>query len=234
MATLLIWLGIAVGFGVLRQKIYFQTPMLEYADAAVNALQIENAKHGRELYGNYSRFHIHHPGPVFFYLYAGGEILFHDWLHLAPAPGNAHLFTGLLVQALFFALALTTLARSLPRMFLPLILLAAAFYFRSVDGAFTSIWPPHVLLMPFLCFLAASVSFATGRASILPLVVLCGGLLVHGHVAQPLFVGGLGAIALVLHVGQAQGSLRWSAWRAALLSARRPAIWSAALGALFL
>jgi hypothetical protein len=76
---------------------------------------------------------------------------------------------------------------------LPLLLVLAALHFDMVnfnipDSAFQSIWPPHVLLFPFLCFLVAGASVASGEVGDLIPLVLSGCLLVHGHVAQPLFV----------------------------------------------
>jgi hypothetical protein len=41
-----------------------------------------------------------------------------------------------------------------------------------------------------------------------------GGLLFHGHVAQPLFVGSLGALAFFLHYRTLQAAGAWSGWRA--------------------
>src|ERR1700678_4274460 len=60
----------------------FSSPIMSYSDSAVNAMQIEKAKHFRELLGNYSRWDFHHPGPAFFYAFALGEGLFRDLLHV--------------------------------------------------------------------------------------------------------------------------------------------------------
>lgn len=178
----------------------FQTPIFEQGDAAVNGLQIDNAKHLREIYGNYSRFEFNHPGPVFFYFYAFAEVVFHDGLGLTPAPHNAHLLASLLLQIAFFAVALAILDHWFASRYLLLAaLVGAAWHFSSTTGAFTSIWPPHVLLMPFLCFLTAACSIAAGRLRDLPILAVAGGFLFHGHVAQPLFVGGIGGLALVMH-----------------------------------
>jgi hypothetical protein len=195
-----IWLALAVILAVAGADLYFKEPLLQRGDAAVNALQIDNARHFTELYGNYSRFQFNHPGPAFFYVYAAGEGLFFRLLRLVPGPDNAHLLTSMLLQAFFFALALGIIFthlrwRALP----PLTLAAAALYFGALKEPFVSIWPPHVLLMPSLCFLAACVSVACGRIRRLPIAVLAGGFLFHGHVAQPLFVGPLGGAALVLY-----------------------------------
>ena len=194
-------------------RLYFATPLHEHGDYAVNALQIDDAKHLREIHGNYSRFLFHHPGPAFFYVYAGAEWLLYDGLHVVPSPGSAHQLAGLFLQVFFFATALTILVRWLQaKWFLPLALLFGWAHFALAQYAFTSIWPPHVLLMPFLCFFVAIVSTAAGRAEDLPWAVLAGGFLVHGHVAQPLFVGLLfpAAWLVLAHKLPVSAGPRWS------------------------
>jgi hypothetical protein len=177
---------------VANHRAVFETPWHEQGDFALNALQIERAKNFNEVHGNYSRFHFNHPGPAFFYVYAAGEWLFHDALQIVPTQANAHILAGLVLQASFFAGALGIMASWVrSRWFMPVAAALAALHYKETLYAFNSIWPPHVLLMPFLCFLAASASVGAGRASHLWVMVLSGGFLVHGHVAQPLFVGSL-------------------------------------------
>lgn len=53
---------------------------------------------------------------------------------------------------------------------------------------YESIWPPHVLLFPFLCFVVACASIESGSVHDVLAAVTAGCLLVHGYVAQPLFV----------------------------------------------
>src|SRR5271170_2777426 len=69
----------------------FTKPIVEFGDFAANSLLVQQAKHFRLLTGHYSRFHFHHPGPAFLYLFALGEFLFYDVLHVVPAPYNAQL-----------------------------------------------------------------------------------------------------------------------------------------------
>ena len=64
-------------------------------------------------------------------------------------------------------------------------------------GAPNSIWPPHVLFGPFLLLITFGAGVASGDVKFLPIVILAGGMLVHGHVAQPLFVVPLGCLALI-------------------------------------
>ncbi len=195
---------------------------------------IENARHLAQLYGNYSRFEFHHPGPAFYYLYALGECLLHDLLGVVPAPGNAHVVTSMAVQSAFFALALAMFQRLLQRpIWLPLAIVAAAWQLGSIDSALVSTWPPDVLLMPTIAFLVACTSVASGRLEHLMVMVLAGGFLFHGHVAQSMFVGGLGATALAMngwYYRRSEGTWSVRSWLR-----RQPRLWlgAAALAALF-
>lgn len=228
--ALLLFAGTLLFLIYVNHTAIFVTPWHENGDFALNALQIDRAKSFNETQGNYSRFHFHHPGPAFFYVYAAGEWLAYDLLEIVPAPANAHILTGLVLQAGFFAAALGLLAgwvRS--RWFLPLAAALGGLHFAQVQHAFNSIWPPHVLLMPFLCFLVASASVAAGRVSHLWIMVLAGSFLVHGHVAQPLFVGTifLAVYGQLWRGGPAAGGAPWR-W------ARREHLQAAGVLAIFL
>ena len=197
LATLAMLLGVMLFIG---RDLIVGAPLHEIADLAANALQIDRAKELGEIYGNYSRFGFNHPGPAFFYVYAGAEIVFHDLLRLTPAPHNAHLLGGILLQSSFLALAIAVLARhASPNRFLFVALAAAIglLHFALAGQQQYSIWPPSALMLPFASFLVLAVALSAGWIGLLPLVVLAGGFLVHGHVAQPLFVLPIGLIAYV-------------------------------------
>lgn len=70
------------------------------------------------------------------------------------------------------------------------------------EATFLSLWPPRVLTIPFFCLVVSAASVGTGRGRDLPLLALVGSALLHGHVAQPLFVAPLGVVAY--------GGLAWS------------------------
>lgn len=195
-----VFLGLVFALGAAGYLHYFRTPLLEHGDIAVNALQVGKAKEFAEIYGNYSRFEFNHPGPAFYYVYAAGEWLLHDLLGVSPSPGNAHLFACMALQSFFLALGLGIFCANLPgRPALPaLLILAGAWFFGFQQYAFMSIWPPHVLLMPVLCYVIACVSIASGRFQDVPWAVLSGSFAFHGHVAQALLVGGLAALTLWL------------------------------------
>jgi hypothetical protein len=209
----LIFLGTLALVIIIHHAFYFATPWHENGDFALNALQVERAKHLNEIYGNYSRFHFNHPGPAFFYVYAAGEYLLHDWLQVVPSPHNAHALAGLALQMFFFTSALVLAADWIrARWFLPLALAAAGVHFGLTQSAFTSVWPPHVLLMPFLCFVVAGASVAAGHTRHLLLTVLAGSFLVHGHVAQPLMVVTLFVAAYALIWWRTQRLERRTPW----------------------
>jgi hypothetical protein len=226
--TIAIALGVFAVIVAVNWRYYFATPQLETGDYASYALQIHRAKHGAELYGNYSRYFFYHPGPGFFYVYASSERLLRDWLGLVPSAFNAHALAGLLLQSLFFGAALAIFAEYFRApLFLPIALLLGAVHFGRAGDTFTSIWPPNVLSMPFLCFFTSVAAMAGGAGAFLPLVVLCGSFLVHGHVAQPLFVVPLFVSGYLSLRRSTQGGAPWRAFPAAHAAA-------AAILALFL
>lgn len=195
-AIVFLTLALAITFSS-RERI-FGTAYYEEGDDAANALQIARAKQFNELHGNYSRWNFHHPGPAFFYVYAAGEWLLHDVTGIAPAPRNAHLFAGMLLQLAFYAAAIALLAghSRQPLLTTALALVAGGLHYAQVERAIYGVWPPDVLVMPFLCFTVACAAVAAGHRTGLPVLVVSGSFLVHGHVAQPLFVVPMAALAI--------------------------------------
>lgn len=201
-----LWRWFVVAFGAIAaamlfmaRNYYFGTPLFETGDLAANSLQISRAAHLLEIYGNYSRFQFHHPGPAFFYVYAAGEVIFYNLLHLVPAPHNGHLLAGALLQSAFLAATIAVAARfAAPnrRFFVVAAILVALVHFQLAGNPEFSLWPPEQLVVPFACFLVVAAAVATGWLALLPLLVVCGGFLVHGHVAQPLYVVPISSIAL--------------------------------------
>ena len=187
--SLLIAVTIVILFTWRHSDFYFGPPIHETGDFAANALQIDDARSFKTLYGNYSRWRFNYPGFGFFYVYVVSEVLLYRTILFFVSPHQAHVFGGLMLQAGFFAIGLGVLARharsSLGWIF-PFAV--AMLYFRGVEGAFTSIWAPHVLMAPFFAFLCCCGAIANGDTRDLPLAALSGSFLVHGHVAQPLFV----------------------------------------------
>ena len=165
-SLLFLWLSIAAVLLVVARSNVFAGPTYEWSDFAANALQIDRAKHLSELLGNYSRFGFHHPGPAFFYVYAAGEAIFFDALHLVAAPANAHLLASIILQAAFMATSLTALSSVLPAVHRGSFLLAAGslaiLVFGLAQQPELNIWPPYVLVWPFLAFLSCAIAVAAG------------------------------------------------------------------------
>ena len=220
--ALLFALGLILLMAVNGADFFFHQPYYEYWDTAANSLSVIQAKHFAEMYGNYSRWLFHHPGPAFFYVDAFGEWLFYDALHVVPTPYNGQVLINLCLMVGFFMTALRVFTLWLPRRqwggFLFVALGAAILHFGSMSvrlpaydilrgsPAFLSTWPGHVLVLPLLCLLAVGASVAAGRGGDLPLLALVDGFLVHGHISQPLFVVPLSLLAYA-------GLLGHCAWR---------------------
>ena len=198
---LLAFAVIAAGMILMGRDIYFGAPLFETGDLAADSLQIRKAVHLLEIHGNYSRFGFHHPGPAFLYVYGAGEVIFYKLLHLVPAPHNGQLLAAALLQSGFLAAAITVVSQFAVRnrgLFVAAAIALASLHFRLAADLELSVWPPNQLIVPFACFVVTAIAVARGRIRLLPLFVLCGGFLAHGHVAQPLFVVPLGALAFVL------------------------------------
>jgi hypothetical protein len=76
-----------------------------------------------------------------------------------------------------------------PCLFVPLALLAGGVHLSLIGiGPFMSIWTADALILIFLCLLASAASVAAGEPRHLPVLMLAGGLLVHTHISQPVFV----------------------------------------------
>jgi hypothetical protein len=195
--TFLSWIVI-VSVVLFENRRLFLTPLYEQADDAANSLSIERAKHGTEIYGNYSRFDFRHPGPAFVYVYAAGEAVLEDLLGLVKPRHNAHLVTGILLQAAFLALAIGIAASMTgkPVRASVLITAVALIHFAFVPGSFAQIWPPLVLMMPFVLLMVAAASVSMGRTEDVAWLALASAFLVHGHIAQLLFVAVILAVVL--------------------------------------
>ena len=206
----LLTLGIIVAIVADSTDFFFHRPYYEFWDLAANSLAINRAKHFQEIYGSYSRWGFHHPGPVFFYVQAFGEWLFYDLLHLSPAPFNAQTLANLCVTTSFFVASVATfshwVSEGARRWFVAAALVVGAFHFGAVSripsydmllgsSVFSSAWTAHSWVFPFLCVVTAATSIAAGRGEDLPLLAVADGFLIHAHIASPLFVGPMTLLA---------------------------------------
>lgn len=217
----LLFLAILVLMVANSSEFFLHQPFYEIDDWAANSISVDRAKHFSELYGNYSRWGFHHPGPAFFYLYALGEWLFYDTLHVVAAPFNGQLLVHLVLMTGYFVVILAVFSRALPRgggpWFLPTALILSAMHFSMMadlapdlsytlhaPSAIASPWSAHALVMPILCLMTAGAAIAAGQGQYLPLLAFTDGCLIHTHVAQPLFIVPLSFLAYA--------GLCWRGW----------------------
>lgn len=181
----------------------FVTPLIESGDAAANAIQVQNAKHLHELLGNYSRWHFHHPGPFFFYLFALGESLCYNFLHLVPAPLNGEYLAQLLFNVVCLFAAIYVFHVNVKRPLLPAIgtLISVLFlyvvYTAIPYSAINPIWPPYMAMFCFLLLASSVASVAAGNWKHLPMLALSAMIMIHAHVAQLLFASILAAAGVL-------------------------------------
>jgi hypothetical protein len=210
---------------LLLNRDLFRHPSYEWGDYAANAIQIQNAKHFHELLGNYSRWGFHHPGPGFFYLFAAGELVFHNWLHMVPEAMNAYILTILLANvAALFASIWVVAQHTRSALFLPAAILSSLVFIHVIDRtlflidtsqnsipqtALGSVWMPYVVLFGFLFYMLSCAALACGNIRYLPGATFAGLMLLHAHVAQVLFVGVLAVMAAASWIwrGRCEGSL---------------------------
>lgn len=214
----------------------FRNKLIETGDQATILYQVWDAEHFRELLGNYSRWFFHHPGPGFMYILALGDTLFRRWLRLCPEPTNAAYLTLLLLNAALLFASIWIFARHCrSSLFVPMAVLLCLWTVYAINRtygpvALSDVWMPHILLFVFLLFAVTCASVATGDAKDLPVMVTCGGLLIHGHVAQLMFVAVLSCFAFATLYWV---SLRKNPFRAFLHANRRAIATSAALIVIF-
>jgi hypothetical protein len=182
----------------------FRHAVLASGDVATILLQVDNARHFRELLGNYSRWHFHHPGPGFMYLLALGDLSLRDVLRVAPGPLNSATLTLLLIYTCFLFGSIWLLQQhSESPWFLPTAVAASLWFIYVIDRTFPgsasgAVWMPYPPLFCFLFFMTACASLAVGKSKCLPLVAASGMLLIHAHVIQTIFVAILSSAALVI------------------------------------
>lgn len=225
-SALIIAVLFSVFFVTKHRADLFGTAIFETGDFAVNALQINRAAECKEIYGNYSRWGFNHPGPAFFYIYAWGEVIFHQLIHFTKSPHQSHALSSIILQSALFALGLASLGK-LFNVRLPLFFASIALVHLSLaDRSAACVWAPSSLVGPTFAFYPIAALVSLGNISLLPILVLVGGFLLHAHVAQPLFVGPIALFAvccLVLNIqrGTLKANIFW------------PVVWSILAASLF-
>jgi hypothetical protein len=213
------------------------TPVFEDGDFAANALQVQNAKHMRELLGNYSRWHFHHPGPFFFYLFGAGEAISYDFLHIVPAPINGEILAELTFSTICLFLTIHIFYVHVRRpLFPPLAVLVSIVFLYAVDtaipgSALVSLWPPYMSIFCFILLASSCASVAAGYWKHVILVAVSGMIMLHAHVAQTLFVAALTTVALSYTAGR---EFKYGTLRTALRAHRRDFLIALGIVLLFL
>jgi hypothetical protein len=164
-------------------------PIREAADFAANSMLIDRAEQGRQLTGNYSRVHFHHPGPVFLYVGALGQALFHQLLHVVPADFNGQLISFFALNAVLAGLVVTELRRQVRSTAACVTAVAVVLVWLSPHIAIAVPWPPYLYALPFLLLAVTAPAVVVGELRSLPAYTLAGAILVHGHVSFLMFVG---------------------------------------------
>jgi hypothetical protein len=187
--VLLICFAVILGV-LLRQNAWiFSVPFIEQGDQAANSILAEQAKHFTLLVGNYSRVGFNHPGPAFFYVQGFSDVFFHELLGLFPADFNAQLFGVFILDAFLIATGLVIIACNLNSgrsgiIALAVILLCVGMLPRLHSGFnIGNTWMPDAYFAPYFLFVIVNASILNGNLRHAPLLVLAGGLLVHGHVS---------------------------------------------------
>ena len=214
----------------------FVTPLIEDLDYAVNALQVQNARHMHELLGNYSRWHFHHPGPFFFYLFGLGEALFYDCLHLVPAPLNGEYLAELVFGTVCIFLTIHIFRVNIRTPLFPALAVVVTILFlnaldASIPGSVVSVWPPYMVLPCFLLLASSCASVGAGNWKHVPLLAFSGMVMIHAHVAQLLFVTVLVFLALAIAIYR---EFKWGNPVQTFRAYRLHLAWAAGIVTLFL
>ena len=172
-----------------RNRFLFSTRLYEDADMGANSILVEQARHFTLLVGNYSRDHLHHPGPAYMYVMAAGESLFWAWLHVVPTAWNGQLLAVYALNSLFVGLVAgmgygwTRSLRGAAACFAAVLALAAVH-----PAVLSSDWMPYLYVPAYITFLVAAASVAAGRGRDAWVLALTGWFLIHGHACFLLFV----------------------------------------------
>jgi hypothetical protein len=169
----------------------------ELGDFAANSLLVQDAKSLSLFIGNYSRVGFNHPGPAILYILTLGEVVFHDWLHIAKSPFSGQLMAVALYNAFWLVLIFESLFKIL-RAAAPAALAVSvmALALASMDfQIFNGIWFPHLYVFPFAAMLATGARLVDGHVDTLPGLGIASGFLINGHVS---FIAILGIVLLVV------------------------------------
>jgi hypothetical protein len=173
------------------------THAIETSDLAANSLLILKAKEFSLFVGNYSRVGFNHPGPAILYVLAFGEFVFFDTLKVVSSPLSGQLLAVALYSAFWITLLLKLLTKLTGKLSDAAVITAL---FLAVitfcDSNFlTSMWFPHLYMLPFMVMIISISTLINGRTDALQSLALSSGFLINGHVS---FVAILGITLILL------------------------------------
>jgi hypothetical protein len=220
--------GMVLTLTLIRNAYVFTRRIYEGGDFALNSFLVNHTHTSLQLVGNDSRVGFSHPGPAYIYVISAGQTLFHDLLHLAPSQYGAQFIGDSILQAMMLALIVMSLYRVTGSLVAVTLGASILFAFAATHEMIGYVWLPCMYMTAFALLLAAGTAVAAGYTAELPLLVVAGGFLVHGHVAFILFVV---VTSAAIAIGWWLGHRRH--WRDELRGHRRAVRWSIALAALF-
>lgn len=163
-----------VGAGVPRFGLFGDVALLEQAT--------RHAWSGGALLGPYSRFHWHHPGPLFFFVVAPFQRAF--------APSSTGLYVGTWLVCAASAAALVTSTRLLARRAHAVAALIVVLAWLAAFGNVSANpWNPLVVTLPLMTFLVSAAMLARGKTAAAPLAAFFGALAAQTHIATVSTVG---------------------------------------------
>lgn len=163
-------------------------------DIAVVEIYTLRAQGIGELFGPYSRFGWHHPGPIFFYLLAPFHALGGDTVRGLMAGALA-----INVMTIAAIVLVAVRAFSVRHAMVVVILMTAMLQAAGLWILWFP-WNPAVTVLPFLLFLLLCWALATGRILALVGVAAAGSYLIQTHVSYGMLVAVLAPLALVLGI----------------------------------
>lgn len=153
-------------------------------DFASMDLATWRAKHFTQILGIYSWNLFHHPGPIYFYLYALGEFLFYDNLNIVPTTASSMVLTHLIINSLFFTAFCLTIYKLVNKAILVFVFFGVSFlFFNANPNSISAFWPPYATILPFTFFTLVIAIYASGHNWPIFLIIVSGGFCFHAQLS---------------------------------------------------
>jgi len=192
-------------FVMLKHGTYLSSLQNKVGDYGAYGLQIERAKLWEQFTGPYSKYKFFHPGPVYFYYFAGVEkILPRVSSHGAHVYAQFTLNLVLLYTAVFLFIRGTGSGLSGTLLFVFVFLTMQS----ARDWSLLNTWPPHGILLPFLLTFVAAASLASGHVLSAVYLVIAAVLCAHHQVGTVLPVSLCVSAGMCVYLLQGRYRLR--------------------------